>query len=84
MTKFRKGQKVVIRDDSPYYKQGVDEGVKMIGIIIEINDEDFIYKNDGSDHPYFIGWSNRNSNSYRNTDIELIIEKKCKRKRLKI
>lgn len=59
------GSKVLIADNSSYYHQGILDGEKMEGTIIE-NTRDSILI-------YQIKWSNGSSNSYGESDIILSI-----------
>lgn len=63
------GTKVYIRYDSEHFDQGVKDGERVIGVIIEhldksLHAEGYLYRVDW-DH----GWS---SNTYQNCDLEII------------
>lgn len=64
------GDKVYIADDSCYYSLGVEDGIKLVGIITEIDD------NDDNCHKYQVKWSNFSKNCYRKEDLIPVIDKK--------
>lgn len=50
------GEIVLIADDSKYYRQGLREGIKMTGRIIDIAD---------NDHPIIVAWDDGTENCYQ-------------------
>jgi len=68
MGKFKVGDKVTIRKSSMYYGNTSSNPKDAMGIIVNVTDS--------GDHIYTVDWgSNGNSNSYRESDLELFDSK---------
>ncbi len=64
------GTKVYIRDDSDHFKQGVKDGEKLIGVIMDHMSVEYAHR----EYIYEIEWDgdSRTTNSYQGCDVEPI------------
>lgn len=66
------GTKVYIRDDSEHFEQGVKDGKKLIGVIMDHMSDTYSHR----EYIYEIEWGGdlRSTNSYKGCDVEPIEE----------